>query len=98
MGDSPRLLGIADRILASFSPLLSLGPEELDRVGVSVPIPIFNEEDPSEIVAQAPIHGENPPPNLSLKTILTMTEQQTMEEHSNERRYISTIAPNARSI
>jgi diadenosine tetraphosphatase ApaH/serine/threonine PP2A family protein phosphatase len=41
MGDNPRLLGIADHILASFSPLLSLVPEELDRVGVLVAIPVF---------------------------------------------------------
>jgi protein phosphatase len=52
MGDSPQLLEIADRILASFSPLLSLAPEELDRVGVSVLIPIFKEEEFSEIVAR----------------------------------------------
>jgi hypothetical protein len=51
MGDSPRILGIADSILTSFLPLLSLAPEELDLVGLSVPIPIFNEEELSEIVA-----------------------------------------------
>ena len=45
--------GIADRILSAYSQILSLPPDKVSEVGVSIPIPTFNEQSVTEITNRA---------------------------------------------
>lgn len=46
------ILGIADRVILAFQPLLSLPPERLNEVGVKVPIPTFDPKSIEDLTAR----------------------------------------------